>query len=132
MKLSARPLINVVNINSFNETEELEFHVGDATTFYLQLVDLDQRPACYNYNPPGRRYMPAVGATLSVTFQNIDSAKQFTRSASQPYAQDSSIWSVPILSTDPIAGTVTVKCVLTESGATKTFTLQAAVLGYSV
>jgi hypothetical protein len=130
MKLSGRPLTNIVSVNSYNETEELEFHVGDATTLYLQLVDLDQRPSSQGYYPQGRRYMPAVGATLSVTFENLDNAKRLVRSATQPYNQDSSIWAVPILATDPVSGTVGIKCVLTESGVTKTFTLQASILGY--
>ena len=129
MKLSARVLNSVVSVNSFTETEELEFHVGDPTTLYLQLVDLDQRPSCQGYNPPGRRYMPTAGATLAVTFINIDSAKQFIRSATQPYAQDPSIWAIPVLATDPLAGTVDIKVILTEGTTTKTFTLHAALLG---
>ena len=59
--------------------------------------------------------MPAVGATLSVIFDNINDAKKVTRAATQPFAQDGSIWSVQVFSTDAIApGTVSLSLTLTE------------------
>jgi hypothetical protein len=126
MKLSARPLIEVDSVNDFDISQQVEFTVGDPLTFYFQLVNLEKNRAQYGWNPPGMRYMPAVGATLALTFLNIDNAKQFTRYAFQPFAQDSSIWAVAILSSDPVGGTVNVKAVLSEGSTTTTFSLHGA------
>lgn len=58
--------------------------------------------------------MPPAGSTLAVTFLNVDDSKKLTRPASQPFPQDPSIWSVAILPSDPLQGTVPLKFVLTE------------------
>jgi hypothetical protein len=129
MKLSARPLIEVCNVNDFSTSQQLEFSLGDSFTFYLQLIDLEKNRAQFGWNPPGMRYVPAINSTLTLTFLNIDTAKQFSRVANQPFAQDGSIWAIPILATDPIGGTVSIKAVLTENGATKTFSIQGCLLG---
>jgi len=138
MKLSARPLIDVSSVNDYGTSEQLEMTAGDSPTLYLQLIDLEKNLAKYGYEPAGLRYMPLATTTptLAVTFTHIDDAKQFTRFATQPFTQDPSIWACPILASDPIAGTVTIKCVLTENKGTslapipvqKTFTMHAAVL----
>jgi hypothetical protein len=129
MKLSARPLSCVSGVNDFLPTTQVEFTAGDNTTVYLQLVDIEKRPSSYGWNPPGQRYVPSVGATLTITFLNLDDAKQFSRVASQPFPQDSSIWAVSVLSSDPVAGTGSLKCVLTEGVNSKTFMLQGCLLG---
>ena len=129
MKLSARPLIDVAGVNDYIPSQQVEFSVGDALTFYIQLIDLEKNLAAHGWNPPGMRYVPASGATLAVTFTNIDDAKQFTRFASIPFAQDPSIWAIPVLSTDPVGGTISIKAVLTEGDVTRSFTLQGALLG---
>lgn len=139
MKLSARPLIDCQGVNDFIPSEQLEMTAGDSPTFYFQLIDLEKNLAAHGWSPPGMRYVPvstATAPTLAVTFISIDGAKQFTRFASQPFAQDASIWSVGLLGTDPLAGTVSIRCVLTENlgtvqvprNVTKSFTLQAAIL----
>jgi hypothetical protein len=122
MKLSARPLINIADVNTFDVSTQMELHVGNATTLYLQLVDLDKDT---HLDPPGKRYMPHRDATLVLRFINIHEHKEFCRFASQPFAQDPSIWAVHLLSTDPIAGTVDVHGVLREHAVTKTFNLHA-------
>ena len=72
-------------------------------------------PASEGWNPPGRRYMPASGATLQVTFLSLDSNKQVARTATQPFpTSDPSIWRVQMLSTDGLVGTVNVLLTLTE------------------
>jgi len=127
MKLGIRPLVSVASVNIFSYSQQLELNAGNAATFYFQLFDMDQDKASQGFDPAGKRYIPAAGATLAITFTNIDSAREFTRSATQPFAQDGSIWAVPLLATDPISGTVDIKGVLTESGATKSFLVHAAV-----
>lgn len=105
MMLSCRLLKNVDGVNSFDAATEVTFTEGDAASVYLQLVDEDTKLG---------RYMPAVGATLEVTLDNLDSAKRVVRAATQPFAQDPSIWKVDVLPTDKVAGTVTLRLKLTE------------------
>lgn len=128
MKLSARPLIDVQGKNDFIPATEMEIFKGDATTFYFQLLDMEKNLAAHGWNPPGLRYIPAAGATLNVTFLSVDTAKQFLRAATKPFAEDTSIWAVSILASDPLVGTVAMKLALTESGVTRTAFLPAALL----
>jgi hypothetical protein len=136
MKFTGRPLINVSGVNDFLYSTQLEFYSGDAVTFYLQLVDLDRNQGQFGFNPAGLRYCPVTGATLSITFTNIDTSKQFSRIATQPFSQDASIWAVSILPTDPVNGTVSVRGNLTENYGTqqapdlktRSFYLPAAIL----
>lgn len=116
MKLSVRFLNDVANANSYEYAESVEFTAGDNQTVYLQLIDASLDRVEQGFNPPGRRYVPAAGAVLSVTLGNIDDAKKVTRSATQPFANDPSIWTIPVLPTDPLRGTVRVSLVLTEAG----------------
>jgi hypothetical protein len=136
MRLSARPLVDVEGVNDFQSSTQLEYHVGDATDFYLQLVDMDKNSTQQGFYPSGLRYCAITAATLQVTFINISNSKQFVRFASQPFATDTSIWTVPLLATDTLQGTVSIKCVLSENIGTsqapvirtRTFTLAAAIL----
>lgn len=127
-KLTGRPLIDVCDVNSFVPGTEVEISAGDTADFYFQLVDTQQLTVGHGYVPAGLRYMPAVGATLAVTFLNLDSAKQFARSATQPFPQDPSIWKVSILASDPLTGTVSMKFTLNEGTVTRTGLMQAVLL----
>lgn len=126
MTLGARLLRSVVSVNSFDYSTEISAARGDAFIVYLQFTDKDQHRRELGFTPEGNRYMPAAGATVLVDVSNIDDAKKFTRSATQPFAQDPSIWALSFLSSDPLAGTVSLKLRLTESGVTRTVFLQAA------
>lgn len=115
MKLSARILTSVGNVNAFDYADVAEFTEGDGPTIYFQLIDAsldkDMRPA-------GRRYVPAAGAMLEVVIHNIDDAKRVTRFASQPFANDPSIWMVVLQATDAVRGTCSMKLTLTEGART--------------
>jgi hypothetical protein len=80
----------------------------------MQLTDASVDRSEHGFSPAGRRYIPPAGSTLAVTFANIDDSKQFVRAGTIPFAQDASIWSVPLLATDPLTGTVNLKMVLNE------------------
>lgn len=114
MRLSARMLENVAGVNTFNYAQQAEFTQGDAPTIYFQLVDLNQDRPEMGYVPAGRRYVPASGATLTVLLDAIDDSRKITRSATQPYPGDPSIWSVVLLPADDLRGTVNLKLTLTE------------------
>jgi hypothetical protein len=116
MLLSARPLINVANVNTWSFADQIAFTQGDQVTIYFQLIDVLKDTSVQGFKPAGRRYIPASGATLSVTIPNIDTSKILTKVATNPYANDTSIWSFTILPTDPVVGTITLKLALTEGG----------------
>jgi hypothetical protein len=100
---------------------------GNPKDVYLRLVDSDQRPLTAGFNPPGLRYIPATGATLTVEFTNLDDAKVITRAASNPFSDDRSIWLVSVLATDGIEGTVSLKLTLTEGAEVRTIFVKAAI-----
>lgn len=118
MLLSLRFLTDVSSVNSWESVSAVEIYSGDSQTLFFQLVDASLDRPEQGFRPSGRRYMPPAGSTLRVTFVNLDDAKKVVRVASQPYAQDGSIWSIPILSTDPIKGTSTMNLELKEPGRT--------------
>ncbi len=126
-KLAVRPLIDVQGVNDYIESQQLEMNLGDPVTFYFQLVDLEKNLAQHGYSPAGLRYFPADAATMTITFLNVDASKQFLRVATQPFG-DLSIWSADILATDPVAGTVSVRIVLTEGDVVRTIYGNAVIM----
>lgn len=114
MKLSLRMLDSVSGVNNFEFVNQVLMTEGDTPTLYFQLIDLAKDRADQGYDPAGRRYIPATGATVQVTLDHIDQARKVVRAAAQPFPQDPSIWSVAILPTDKLRGTVNVKLQLTE------------------
>jgi hypothetical protein len=114
MLLSARFLNDVVSVNSMEIANSLEMYAGDDQTFYFQIVDLSLDRAEQGFSPAGRRYMPPAGSTLVVTLMNVDDAKVVRRYASIPFAQDPSIWSIPLLASDPLRGTVNLRMELSQ------------------
>lgn len=115
MILGARILVDVGNVNTFRYAQYAEFTEMESYTLYFQLVDLSKDT---ENKPLGRRYMPATGAVLSVVIDNIDDARKITKTATQPFINDPSIWSVNILDSDSLrAGTKALKLTLTEGTA---------------
>jgi hypothetical protein len=136
MLLACRFLADVANVNSFDGVaSSISMNAGDTQALYFQLVDTSVDRKDQGFNPPGRRYIPASGATVSVTFTNTDTGPDvcvtefggsrinpsvqatLIRSASNPFAQDTSIWKVQLLGTDSLKGTVNVAVTLTEPGS---------------
>jgi|ERR1017187_223341 hypothetical protein len=133
MRLSITPLQDTQGVNDFVFATEIRSTVGDAVSLYFMLSDAEKNLGQHGYNPSGLRYIPVAGSTLQCIFTNINNRKQFNRWATQPFAQDSSIWQVPVLATDPVSGTVSMRFILTEpngnaGGITKTCSLQACFL----
>ncbi len=115
MRLSARILENCLSVNSFDYANQAEFTEGDAPLITIQLVDLSQDRADKGFVPAGKRYAPAAGALLSVTLDHIDDARKVTKVATQPYPLlDPSIWTIQLLTTDKVRGTVNLQLTLTE------------------
>jgi len=132
MLLSARVLNDVASANSFEYADEAKWTEGDPVTLYIQLTDASLDTAMAGFQPPGRRYLPATGATLTVQLQNIDDSKVITRTATQPFAGDGSIWSVQILSTDAIHGSPQMLLTLVEPTRTIKGLVKGAIKVYSL
>lgn len=99
---------NYYDINHFEVVETSTFTPTQDAYIFIQLVHVN-----------GLRYIPATGATVEVTFENIDTSHNVTRLAVGVNPEDRSLWKVSILSTDKIAnGSMVVK--LTESPSIKT------------
>lgn len=115
MILSCRFLNDVQGVNSFQYIAQAEMYEGDTQDLYIQLIDASLDRSEQSFNPPGRRYCPPATSTLSVTFKNIDDARRVIRAGVQAFPTlDASIWYIPLLGSDPLAGTVTMEATLTE------------------
>lgn len=130
MRINAKILKNVANVNQWEYATEAYVQEGQTNEIYLQLVDLDkthlgEKSKALPDFP--LRYMPqgAVNA-IDVTFPNIDSTEEITVSATQPFSDDKSIWKVTLSSAQvPNSGNIIVK--LTEDGVEKSFVVRSAV-----
>lgn len=131
MLLSARILKDVCDVNSFEADTQASWTEGDQLTLYIQLIDASLDLATQGFNPSGRRYIPASGSTLQIVLEDLDDAKKLTRLAAQPFANDGSIWTVSILSTDKIRGSPQMRLTLTEPGKTTRGILKNAIKIYS-
>lgn len=132
MLLSARMLDNVANVNTFSYVDQIEYYSGDPKVIYFQLIDASKNKSIAGFNPSGMRYVPAAGATLSVEFVNIDDSKKTTKTATQPYSGDLSIWTVSLGALDTgVSGTVSIKLTLTESPSVRHGIASGVVLAHS-
>jgi len=122
-RLSARPIINYQNVNSFKYANQWIIQAGNQATLYFQLVDLDSAcdPAC------ALRYLPGACAEgivigMRVNFPSIDCSKVITLIAQQNSC-DGSIFSVQIPQTNtPQTGAV--KFQLFEGNVASNFIVQ--------
>jgi hypothetical protein len=89
MRLGIRLLNDVQNVNAFTYICQVECQELDTIDVYIQLTDSSVEATL---SPPGRRYMPVDGSTLSVYLKDIDDTNNVTVEATQPFAQDPSIW----------------------------------------
>lgn len=105
MLLSAKLLNNVSGVNSFTVSEQTHLTEGDTPIFYLRLVDK---------NSTLERYVPEDGATLSVIIKSVNDIKTYTKIATNPFPNDTSIWAFQMLSTEPLKGSVSLQLILTE------------------
>lgn len=114
MLLSARILRDCASVNSFEYADSAQFTKGDVVDVYFQLIDASLDTASENFIPPGRRYMPVAGATLIAVAENIDDAIKITRTVSQPFTNDPSIWKMSFFASDQIQGSANLRLTLTE------------------
>ena len=128
MILSARPLIDVASVNIYRPAPVWQFTENDPVSLYFQLVDTALDTETEGFTPAGRRYIPATGATMSVTLDSIDMIKSLTRSATNPYSDDRSIWLLQLLATDLVRGSIGMTLTLTEGSDIKRGRVQTIAL----
>lgn len=118
-------LTNVASANLFDRAESVKLLSGNAASVYFQLYQSDRK----------ERYVPASGSTVQVKFLrgNDVSAtptnQTTTITASNPYAEDRSIWKcdLTIAQIDKvISGGMQV--LLTESSVVKTLFVDSVIL----
>jgi hypothetical protein len=132
MRLSAKILKNVNNVNSWVYTNQAFFSEGQSNDLFIQLVDLDQSVDVYNeksqaFPQTPIRYMSlAVVSGLEATFPSLEDESVIVVAGTQPFPQDKSIWKISLSdSQTPSSGTVEFK--LTEDGVSRSFKVKAAV-----
>jgi len=114
-----RLLENVNSYNSFCEVDKFEHVNGSQQDIYFRLIQKNSSSCgeCDNL-----RWLPSTGATVSVTFDNIDQANVINRAATMVYASDDrSIFKVTLLANEKISGAM--KVTLTDGGLTETLLL---------
>ena len=135
MRITAKMLKNVANVNNWQYANQAHVQENQANDIYFQLVDLDITPAIdKSLALPDfpLRYIPqGTSIALEVTFPALRSesddvnAEQFSVAASQPFSDDKSIWKVSLTSSQlPKSGSITMK--LTIDGVDKYFLVNNA------
>ena len=119
MKLSAKFLKNVENVNSFQYVPQWDISEGSAQSLYFQIIDKQKEDI---------RYMPQdAPITVKVFFLSIDDDQIIEKTATQPFTDDKSIWKIDLLVTDvPNSGAV--KFSVDENGTTVTFKVSQAIV----
>lgn len=133
--ISVKPL-NFVNVNSFKYAERLDLVQGNASTCYVQLVQIDDAilaPQGGQFSTSQTvqvtsRYLPAAGATVQIVFprtlsiQPTPANQDVTVAATVVDSRDGSIlrFDLTASNTDKIISEG-IKLVITESGVSKTY-----------
>ena len=130
MRLNAKIIKNVSSVNHWEYTDSAYLQADQINDFYFQLVDLDKiQPGEKSKALPDfpLRYMPqGAVVSLSVTFPDLNPDNQFTVLATQPFADDKSIFKVTLSSAQvPNSGAIQVS--LTEDGVVRNFNLKGAI-----
>ncbi len=132
MLLSAHMLDGVGDVNTWEIVNQVSWTEGDTVYVYFMLIDASKNQAINGFNPAGRRYIP-TGATntLTVEIKSVDDSRTYTKTATKPFTNDSSIWRIQIAAADAIVGTRDLLLSLVEDGVTKRGRVSAAISVHS-
>ena len=119
MKLSAKFLKNVADVNSFQYVSQWDISEGSTQKLYFQIIDKLKEDI---------RYMSqATVYSIELVFPSIDEDVTITKSATQAFADDKSIWYVELLASEvPNSGAVKFK--LTKDGEDIQFKVGQAII----
>lgn len=132
MKLNAKILKNVVDINHWQHADVAHVSEGEANNIYIQLVDKDwstkstpeKSGAFVEY--PIRYISQATTVVVKAKFLSIDDAQAFEITGTQAFTDDKSIFKFALTSSQiPNAGNLVIS--VTEDGKEKTFVIKQAV-----
>lgn len=129
MRLNAKIIKNVSSVNHWEYTDSAYLQEGQINEFYFRLVDLDKiHPGEKSKILPDfpLRYIPQGTTTVSVTFPDLNPENEFSASASQPFADDKSIFKITLASNQvPNSGGMRIS--ITEDGNVRSFMLKNAI-----
>lgn len=132
MRLNAKILKNVVDVNHWQHANQAHISEGQSNYIYIQLIDMDwstksspeQSPAYAQY--PIRYISQATAITVKAKFLSIDDAQEFEITATQPFADDKSIYKFSLSSIQiPNAGNLVIT--IDEDGTEKSFVIKQAI-----
>ena len=133
MRLNARMLKNVTDVNHWEYAREAHIQEGQTNEFYLQLVDVDQVPdeeikKSIPLPDFPLRYIPqGTTITLELTFPDLNTDNNIVVDATQPFSDDLSIFKVTLNSLQtPHSGSV--KARLTIDGVDKYFLMNNVIV----
>lgn len=119
MKLSAKFLKNVADVNCFQYVTQWDISEGSAQRLYFQVVDKLKEDL---------RYLSQATATsIDVIFLSVESDEEITKTATQAFADDKSIWYID-LDADEVPNSGAVKFTITEDGDEKKFKVEQAIV----
>ena len=119
MRLGIQMLDSNSSLNNLMYKNQAFIVPGETATIMFQLMDLDQN----------QRYIPSNIATVNCTISSINSANSLSKVASSAFAQDGSVWSFNLSTTETqtMAGVnMTVK--LTDGAAVKIARAEAVII----
>lgn len=119
MKLSAKFLKNVSNINTFQYVNQWDISEGSANRLYFQIID--------KLKDDLRFITQATTYSVSVTFLSIDTSAEIIKSATQAFADDKSIWYIDLTASEvPNSGAV--KFSITQDSVESKFKVEQAIV----
>lgn len=131
MRLSAKILQNVADVNNWKYADQAYIYEGQINEFYIQLIDLSKIPDSDDGlgiipEHPLRYMSQATAFSLKVIFDSVDNSEIYTISATKPFSDDLSIFKITLSSAQtPKAGAI--KVILTEDAVDKSFIVQQAI-----
>lgn len=130
MRLSAKMLKNVSNVNHWEYAETAYVQEGQVNEFYFQLVDLDKihqgEKSKILPDFPLRYMSQATEVSVEATFLDVNPDNQFAVIATQPFADDKSIFKITLTS-DQVPNSGNLQISLTEDGNTKKFLIKGGI-----
>lgn len=109
MKLSVKFLKNVYDVNGFQYSDQWDISEGSSQKLYFQVIDKLKEDL---------RYMSEADSfSFEVTFLSIDDDSEITKTATQPFSIDNSIFLIELDANEvPNSGAVKFKLTETTGG----------------
>jgi hypothetical protein len=118
MKFSVKFLKNVANVNTFQYTSQWNISEGYSHVLHFQITD--------KLKDDLRYLSQATEMDVSVLFLSIDESTEITKTATQAFADDRSVWSIT-LEYDEVPNPGAIKVMITEDGVEKIFRVDHAI-----